>query len=125
MIDETKLPTPEQIEQWLTDMREAWANRLDSMPPRATSTTKLDEILAEREARYGDYRHVANVSKKIHKAIKKNMSKGQPAYISDAIWQISSRLGRISCGDPMYTDTWMDIAGFCTRVIQLINEDRP
>ena len=78
---------------------------------------EINEILEEREARYGDFRDVAHISQNI----KNNLSSGASFHELDydqleALSMISNKLARVVNGDVTYEDSWRDIAGYATLV---------
>lgn len=79
----------------------------------------VDNVLDERGARYGKFVGHAKVSQElktvIHNAI---VEKGK--YLADdqqeALDMICHKIARIVNGDPNYSDSWIDIAGYAKLV---------
>lgn len=42
----------------------------------------------------------------------------------EALEMIAHKIGRILAGDPAYDDSWVDIAGYATRVAERLKEPR-
>ena len=90
---------------------------------------EIKEILAERGARYGDFGSHAFVAQQL-KAIlipkidtrlaisEVHIPKETRAAIHEAVEMICHKLGRIANGDPLYADSWDDIAGYAKLVSQ-------
>ena len=79
--------------------------------------TKIDDVLAERGARYGNFADHARITQSIKFAIH-TTEKWQ--HLEDdqmeALQMIAHKIGRILNGDPNYADSWMDIAGYAKLV---------
>ncbi len=76
--------------------------------------TQIDNVLAERGARYGDFSDHAAVCQKIKMAFLYGPSKWNS--LSDvqkqALEVIADKIARILSGDPNYDDNWIDIQGY-------------
>lgn len=91
----------------------------------------IQQTLDERGDRYGDWKNHAQISQDIQNAIIKgwfNRGDGQdfgdiPAYMTEALTMISNKIGRIINGDPYYDDSWQDIAGYATLVVNQLKKD--
>lgn len=74
-------------------------------------------LLAERGARYGAFVDNAIISQ----AIKAQMRRA-PKWsaldpdMKEALEMVAHKISRILAGDPYYDDSWVDIAGYATRV---------
>lgn len=77
----------------------------------------LDQILAERGARYGAFIDNASISQAL-----KDRMRNSPKWASlepdmkEALDMVAHKISRILVGDPSYDDSWADIAGYATRV---------
>lgn len=78
----------------------------------------IDETLAERGNNYGEYRDQAALSQKIKTVFMSGESymKLTP-YQHESLDMIANKLARILNGDPSYADSWHDIAGYSTLVV--------
>lgn len=77
----------------------------------------LDQILAQRQARYGTFAENAAISQRLKDQMR--LSKGWDRLEDDmkeALEMIALKISRILCGDPRYDDSWVDIAGFAARI---------
>ena len=79
----------------------------------------LDDTLAEREARYGDFTDHACISQAILHYLMSGRSWAmmRPAH-KEALTIIAHKMARIVNGDPNYGDSWHDIAGYATLAEQ-------
>lgn len=84
--------------------------------------------LTEREGRYGNYADVAGVSqdlKSIILAAEHDREQGLPHVVHESLDMICNKIARIVNGDPMYIDSWHDIAGYAQLVIDWIEAQSP
>jgi hypothetical protein len=76
-----------------------------------------DPLLAARGARYGAFTDNARISQ----ALKAQMRQA-PKWdaldpdMKEALEMVAHKISRILAGDPHYDDSWVDIAGYATRV---------
>ena len=79
-------------------------------------TTRIENTLKERGARYGVFVGHA----KITQDIKRAMYQGNWSKLSDdqkeALEMVAHKIGRILNGDPDYHDSWHDIVGYTKLV---------
>ena len=88
------------------------------------SITNVNEMLAERQARYGTFEGHARISQAL-KAVMHERS-GWDRLKPDqreALEMIQHKIARILNGDPDYTDNWIDIAGYATLVADLLEKE--
>ena len=83
---------------------------------KATIPT-LDDVLAERGARYGTFVGHAEITQ----ALKRGMELGKnwdtlSDDMREALEMIQHKIGRILNGDPEYVDSWTDIVGYAKLV---------
>lgn len=77
----------------------------------------IDQVLAERGARYGKFTGHALITQTL-KEVMFSTDKW-PALAPDqreALEMIAHKIGRILNGDPNYDDSWKDIAGYAELV---------
>lgn len=75
---------------------------------------KVEEILAERGKRYGNYLAQATIAQNIREVLA--VGRVPAPDQADALHMIAVKLSRIVNGDPDYADNWRDIAGYATLV---------
>lgn len=89
----------------------------------------VGDILEERGKRYGQFINHAGVSQGIQQVIEFGMQvTGKTRfdfYVDEleALAMISNKLGRIVNGDPHWSDSWRDIAGYATLVADRLDND--
>jgi hypothetical protein len=78
----------------------------------------VEDTLAERGARYGDFADHAAVSQKIQQAFLHGSSHYAilPDMHKQALTVIADKIARILTGDPYYADNWHDIQGYAKLV---------
>jgi hypothetical protein len=84
---------------------------------------KTTEILEERGSRYGDFETHARITQTM-KAVMYGNLQGSPntnwntlsASQTEALEMIAHKIGRILNGDPNYSDSWADIAGYARLI---------
>ena len=80
----------------------------------------LDKTLEERGSRYGSFMEHARLTQELKKLIFDSMSPQRHQSLEpdqrEAIDMICHKLGRIGAGDPHYSDSWLDIAGYAKLV---------
>lgn len=94
--------------------------------------SNITDTLEDRGTKYGDWKNHAQISQDIQNAIIKgwfNRCDGQdwnevPAYMSEALTMIAQKIGRIINGDPYYDDSWQDIAGYATLVVNQLKKEQ-
>ena len=87
-------------------------------------TININDMLAERQARYGTFEGHARISQAL-KAVMHERS-GWDRLKPDqreALEMIQHKVARILNGDPNYTDNWIDIAGYATLVADLLEKE--
>lgn len=84
----------------------------------------ITQTLNERGKRYGEFSDHAKLSQNIKREVMRGQSFRDctPAQ-KEALEMICHKLARIVNGDPNYDDSWRDIAGYSTLIVQEINKD--
>lgn len=92
-------------------------------PVNAISVS-TQEMLAERGARYGRFEDGAEIMQqlKVVSHCSDGWKKMKPIQ-REAMDMIMHKIGRILNGDPSYDDSWKDIAGFSTLVVDWLHGD--
>lgn len=85
---------------------------------------ELNNTLKVRGATHGNFTDNSEVSKRLRSivldSLEVNCEEQIPSYVIEAIFMICHKLARIACGDPLYKDHWVDIAGYATLVAERI-----
>lgn len=89
----------------------------------------ITEILHERGTRYGVFMNQARIAQSLHVVLEQGMKltgKSRFSFAPDqleAVNMIVNKLARIYNGDPHYSDSWRDIAGYATLVADRLDND--
>lgn len=86
-------------------------------------TRSIQDTLGERGSRYGSFNKVAGVSQHLQAILNCAGSEFDDVQ-QEALQMICSKLARISCGDPSYIDSWHDIAGYATLVVEELKKEQ-
>jgi hypothetical protein len=80
-------------------------------------SSNIQDTLAERGSRYGDFAGHANITQRI-KFIMQNTQNWSRLKEDqkESLEMVAHKIGRILNGDPDYDDSWVDIAGYVTLV---------
>ena len=86
----------------------------------APVTQNVQAVLAERGSRYGKFSEHARITQNIKRAMEDspNWTLLTPAQ-KEALEMVAHKIGRILNGDPNYSDSWVDIAGYSKLVADL------
>jgi len=83
-----------------------------------TPVQPIDSTLEERGTRYGAFSRNADISQKIKDILRASPSWGTLSYDKrEAMEMIAHKLARILNGDPEYIDSWHDISGYATLIV--------
>lgn len=78
---------------------------------------EIDDILAQRGARYGTFAESALVAQHIKAAMRHSPGwQRLPADMREALEMIATKSARILCGDPHHLDSWRDIEGYAKLI---------
>ena len=81
------------------------------------SETDIDAILQERGKKYGKFMSHAMITQTLKESMKRQTGWERLAdNQKEALEMIAHKIGRILNGDPFYTDSWADIAGYAKLV---------
>lgn len=87
-------------------------------------TSPTEAIITERGNRYGKFKDGAEIMQELKTAMREvdgwhNLTPSQ----REALDMIQHKIGRILNGDPTYDDSWKDIAGYATLIVNELNGD--
>lgn len=87
--------------------------------PEADAT---EQLLTERGSRYGKFKDGAEIMQELKDVMREvdgwhNLTPSQ----REALDMIQHKIGRILNGDPTYDDSWKDIAGYATLIVNELN----
>ena len=87
--------------------------------PEADTT---EQLITERGSRYGKFKDGAEIMQELKTVMRevdgwRNLTPSQ----REALDMIQHKIGRILNGDPTYDDSWKDIAGYATLIVNELN----
>lgn len=87
--------------------------------PEADGT---EQLITERGSRYGKFKDGAEIMQELKFVMREvdgwhNLTPSQ----REALDMIQHKIGRILNGDPTYDDSWKDIAGYATLIVNELN----
>lgn len=86
--------------------------------PVTTTTQTIDEVLAERGARYGSFIGHAQITQDLELVmVRTSIWEDLRPTQRECLHMIAHKIGRILNGDPDYVDSWTDIIGY-TRLVE-------
>lgn len=82
----------------------------------------IPALIAERGSRYGKFKDGADIMQSLKDVMREvdgwnNLTASQ----KEALEMIQHKVGRILNGDPNYDDSWKDIAGYATLIVNELN----
>lgn len=82
----------------------------------------IDALITERGSRYGKFKDGAEIMQELKDVMREvdgwhNLTPSQ----REALDMIQHKIGRILNGDPTYDDSWKDIAGYATLIVNELN----
>lgn len=88
----------------------------------AESTNPTEALITERSSRYGKLKGGAEIMQSLKDTMRdvdgwNNLTASQ----KEALDMIQHKIGRILNGDPTYDDSWKDIAGYATLIVNELN----
>lgn len=87
---------------------------------------KVENVLNERESRYGDFGRLAQAAQAF-----KSVCRNAPSWSNmtatqrEAAEMIMLKMVRVLYGNPLHFDTWHDIAGYATLATEEFARKRP
>ena len=86
--------------------------------------TDINETLAVRETRYGEYMDVATIAQNLKFVMQQSVNWNHlEADQMESLDMIANKIARILNGDPNYDDSWHDIAGYATLVADRLRKE--
>lgn len=86
------------------------------------TNNSTDQLITERSSRYGKFKHGADIMQSLKDVMRdvdgwNNLTASQ----KEALDMIQHKIGHILNGDPTYDDSWKDIAGYATLIVNELN----
>lgn len=119
---------PISEDQDLNDCIDAPHSAIQGIPLRdidgavAIEYPGVEELITERGTRYGKFKDGADIMQSLKDTMRdvdgwNNLTASQ----KEALDMIQHKIGRILNGDPTYDDSWKDIAGYATLIVNELN----
>lgn len=84
----------------------------------------IENTLAERGSRYGSFEGHAEITQNIKQAMIQSPNWQTLANDQrEALEMVAHKIGRILNGSPTYIDSWHDIAGYATLIVQRLESE--
>ena len=84
---------------------------------------KLATVLSARRDKYGPFIKNATISQDLKEILHKSANWGaMPPDMKEALHMIVHKISRIVEGDFEYDDSWIDISGYSTRVVERLHQ---
>jgi hypothetical protein len=114
--------TPEEVEAAATTIRPSYDPEAGEyiVVEGAKSAQEVDAILNTRATTYGSFEGVAEIAQELKALIHERITDSHKVLDADQIEafdMIASKIARILNGDPNHLDSWIDIAGYATLVV--------
>lgn len=85
-------------------------------------TSPTEALITERGSRYGKFKDGAEIMRSLKRFMHDTEGWGNlTASQKEALDMIQHKIGRILNGDPTYDDSWKDIAGYATLIVNELN----
>ena len=86
---------------------------------------ELASILSERGSRYGSLMDNATISQELKEILHNSFNwKIMPPDMREALDMIAHKIARIVEGDFNYDDSWIDISGYSTLIVERLHQQQ-
>jgi hypothetical protein len=83
----------------------------------------IEKVLQERGERYGDYKSTAFISQTLKNTMRECRSWDRMTSAQrEGLEMIQHKIARILNGDPKYMDSWVDIVGYATLIVESMED---
>ena len=83
---------------------------------------ETESLITERGTRYGKFKYGAEIMRSLKRVMHDTEGWGNlTASQKEALDMIQHKIGSILNGDPTYDDSWKDIAGYATLIVNELN----
>ena len=87
-------------------------------------TPSLDSVLQERGSRYGSLMSNATISQNLKEILHNSTNwEAMPPDMKEALHMIVHKISRIVEGDFEYDDSWIDISGYSTLIVERLHQN--
>ena len=85
---------------------------------------KLATVLSARRDKYGPFINNATISQDLKEILHKSTNwEAMPPDMKEALHMIVHKISRIVEGDFEYDDSWIDISGYSTLIVERLHQD--
>lgn len=85
---------------------------------------KLAAVLSARRDKYGPFINNATISQGLKEILHNSSNwEAMPPDMKEALHMIVHKISRIVEGDFEYDDSWIDISGYSTRVVERLHQN--
>ena len=85
---------------------------------------ELAAVLSARRDKYGPFINNATISQNLKEILHNSTNwEAMPPDMKEALHMIVHKISRIVEGDFEYDDSWIDISGYSTRVVEKLHQD--
>lgn len=85
---------------------------------------ELATVLSERGSRYGSLMSNATISQNLKEILHNSTNwEAMPPDMKEALHMIVHKIARIVEGDFNYDDSWIDISGYSTLIVERLHQD--
>lgn len=85
--------------------------------------TNINEILKERGNNYGSFDSHSNIAQSLKSVMRSTYNWSElDNDMKEALEMVAHKVARILNGDPMYPDSWVDIAGYAKLVADRLED---
>lgn len=87
------------------------------------TTGPIDALLEEKGKTHGDWEKQSKLAAALKETLRANLPMGiYPAWVTEAVDTIFTKISRAMCGDFLEPDHWADTAGYATLVQKQCNQ---
>ena len=83
---------------------------------------ETEKVLLERKEDYGDYASQCSISSGLKKILREN-GRSMTLVTREAMDMTCVKLSRLANGNCEHRDSWVDIAGYATLVVKILDEE--
>lgn len=100
-----------------------WEDTNEPCVEDVNTTSSLGSVLQQRGSRYGEFINNANVSQDLKHIMEQSTNwNSMDNDMREALHMIAHKISRILEGDCSYDDSWVDIAGYATLVVDRLRK---
>ena len=99
-----------------------WEDTNELCFEEVSTSSSLGSVLQERGSRYGEFIYNATVSQELKEILHKSSNwETMPPDMKEALHMIVHKISRLVEGDFNYDDSWIDISGYSTLIVERLH----